>query len=74
MFTRDDNETFNGWPNWDTWNCHLWISSDEFLCFSARETRSPAELKAFCKELDIVGDGFNYTKVHWVKVWEAITD
>ena len=27
---------YNGWYDWDTWNCALWIGNDEFIYDVAR--------------------------------------
>jgi hypothetical protein len=34
------NDTYNGWYDWDTWNCALWIGNDEFLYDIARKCKT----------------------------------
>ncbi len=26
-----NNERYNGWTNWDTWNSYNWITDDELM-------------------------------------------
>ena len=34
---------YNGWSDWTTWNCALWIGGDEGLYNEARFSRSYGE-------------------------------
>ena len=32
-----EDQTYNGWTNYETWNVALWIGNDEFLYTQARK-------------------------------------
>ena len=35
-----ENEKYNGWTNWETWNVNLWLSNDENLYNETKELLS----------------------------------
>ena len=35
-FTVPQENTYNGWTNYETWNAALWMGNDEFLYNTAR--------------------------------------
>ena len=38
---------YNGWKNYETWNCALWLGNDEGLYNLARECRSWEKFKEY---------------------------
>ena len=43
MTTLQQNTTYNGWANYETWNASLWIQNDEFLYNTAKACVTYAE-------------------------------
>ena len=41
----DANETYNGWTNYETWQCALWLGDDEYLYSLAQRATDEDELK-----------------------------
>jgi hypothetical protein len=46
-------DTYNGWYDWDTWNCALWIGNDEFLYDIARRCVTYANFLQRIKDLGL---------------------
>ena len=48
---------FNGWSNWETWNCALWVGNSETLMMIAEKSISYddfiAKLKGFAGDADL---------------------
>ena len=42
---------YNGWSDWTTWNCALWISGDEGFYSLAKELRDYGEFINCIKEI-----------------------
>ena len=40
-----ENKTYNGWTNYETWQCALWIDNEPSLYFSALEASSADDLR-----------------------------
>ena len=39
------SQKYNGWTNWDTWNCNLWMTNDEYSERQMRRCKSVEELR-----------------------------
>ena len=53
---------YNGWANYETWNVSLWINNNERLYDIAKDSKDYAEFIAFTKDIDITmtGDKVKY--------------
>ena len=53
------SEKYNGWTNWETWLCNLWITNDQFLVEEARDLDTPHDLLEWFEEFATEGlEGF----------------
>jgi len=40
-----NEKTYNGWKNWDTWNCALWLQNDDSYLKIAKSSESFSDFK-----------------------------
>ena len=74
-----DNEKYNGWKNWATWNVSLWFNNDYFLYTQMRKAKSPHDLKViFNTEYDLFKDFEGKDKeienIDWQEIWDNNQD
>lgn len=74
--TADSNTDYNGWANWTTWNCALWIGGDEGLYNIARRCDSWFD---FIVEMSDMGmnqtpDGAKWTQADYDEMMEMMED
>ena len=77
----NENISYHGWKNWDTWNCHLWLSNTESSCLAMCEAATTEKATAAFRflaehEMEILGnpDSVDYTKVDWAEVHAAFSE
>lgn len=76
------DQTYNGWPNYQTWNVMLWLDNDEGMYLYYRGmARRMKVLAANAKEIALVAfqsdhtpDGVNLhsSKIRWGRIAEAM--
>ena len=74
--TVDTRTEYNGWSDWTTWNCALWIGGDEGLYNEARFSRSYGE---FVQTMQAMGmnktpDGADWAEADFTEMQECLDD
>ena len=69
----DVNETYNGWTNYETWQCALWLGNDEYLYSLAQSATDEDELKDLV-ETHLSGDSSASLLTDIVGAWVERVD
>ena len=74
--TEDSNKGYNGWANWTTWNCALWIQNDEGLYNIARSVDSYFDFIIEMQEFDMLQtpDGASWTMADYDEMSDLINE
>tara|TARA_B100001989_G_scaffold10436_1_gene6703 strand:- start:259 stop:510 length:252 start_codon:yes stop_codon:yes gene_type:complete len=67
---------YNGWSDWTTWNCALWIGGDEGLYNLAREHNFYGDFIATLQEygMDKTPDGAKWDEADFTEMQEVMED
>ena len=67
---------YNGWSDWTTWNCALWIGNDEGLYNEARFSKSYAEFASTMQELGMkqTPDGAKWDEADFGEMQEMMDE
>lgn len=69
------NEKYNGWANWDTWNCFNFLTMDEDIqkhfggCKNSEQVWTLFN-KCFVNEDYEAVDGINMANINWAELYE----
>jgi hypothetical protein len=72
-----ENTKYNGWANWETWNCYNWLSSDYGSTKELEKqakNMSIAEFKNYWNERFENQDGIETGKINFVEIKNAFID
>ena len=73
----DDKTTYNGWSDWTTWNCALWINNEQGLYECAKECRDYPEFLQYIYgvfENDATPDGADWGEANLTEMNEMIQE
>ena len=67
---------YNGWSDWTTWNCALWIGGDEGLYNYSKFSRSYGEFVATMQELGMnkTPDGAKWDEADFGEMQEMMEE
>ena len=67
---------YNGWADWTTWNCALWINNEQGLYECAKECRDYGEFVDFIKEvyMDKTPDGAKWDEADFTEMQEMMEE
>jgi hypothetical protein len=77
-------DSYNGWSNWDTWNFVLWVDENEYRIIHSITQRLKRSEESWCADkarevmVDLLGeetpDGARASNVDWDEVAEAFNE
>ena len=67
---------YNGWSDWTTWNCALWINNDEGLYNIAKTCEDWFDFIATMSEIDLnkTPDGAKWTEADYDEMSEMMAE
>ena len=67
---------YNGWSDWTTWNCALWIGGDEGLYNLAKDYRNYGDFVNFIREIymDTTPDGAKWEEADFGEMQEMMDE
>lgn len=75
------SDEYNGWTNWDTWNCNLWLNNDEDYYKEARRicgrnnlNHAEVLLEKLAKGIIPANEGIDYSEVNWEEIYKAFEE
>ena len=74
--TDTPKKEYNGWSDWTTWNCALWIGGDEGLYNLAKDYRNYGDFVNFIKEIygDKTPDGAKWEEADFTEMKEMMDE
>ena len=72
--TKRPTGEYNGWANWTTWNCALWINNDEGLYHIASRCEDAFDFIIEMQDRDMLQtpDGASWTMADYDELTELI--
>ncbi len=67
---------YNGWSDWTTWNCALWIGGDQGFYGMAKDCRDYGEFVDYVKEvyMDKTPDGAKWDEADYREMQEMMEE
>ena len=67
---------YNGWSDWTTWNCALWIGGDEGLYNMAKDCMTYGEFVEIMEDFDMTKtpDGAKWLEADFAEMQEMMDD
>jgi hypothetical protein len=70
-----ENQTYQGWTNWETWNTNLWISNDPVYYRMARRCDSVNALRALWRCMsDSVSDKIDTDMINFEEIFQSVQE
>ena len=68
-----NDETYNGWTNWDTWNANLHLNNDYDGYLLLLKCKTANEIETLFKCIPIL-DEIDLNNVNWEEIFKGISN